>query len=129
MTIAIAIIAIVFSIFVPGCLLTKCLGYDNAKSIAIAPPVSCCILLSLGVILHTLSINAGVVSVLLIPTVVLLIIYSLIKHRYGSFNNKADQLFILSFYVLIGVLLVLLFYLGTSMDLKHSSQTMTTRLI
>lgn len=105
--IAIAIIAIVFSIFVPGCLLTKCLGYDNAKSIAIAPPVSCCILLSLGVILHTLSINAGVVSMLLIPTVVLLIIYSLIKHRYGSSNNKADQLFILSFYVLIGVLLVL----------------------
>ena len=45
---------------------------------------------------------------LLIPTAVLLIIYSLIKHRYGSSNNKADQLFILSFYVFIGVLLVLL---------------------
>lgn len=108
MTIAIAIIAIVFSIFVPGCLLTKCLGYDNAKSIAIAPPVSCCILLTLGVILHTLNINAGVVSMLLIPTVVLLVAYSLIRHKYGSPSNKADQLFILSLYMLIGIVLVLL---------------------
>lgn len=108
MTIAIAIIAIVFSIFVPGCLLTKCLGYDNAKSIAIAPPVSCCILLTLGVILHTLNINAGVVSMLLLPTVVLLVVYSLTKHKYGSSSNKADQLFILSLYMLIGIALVLL---------------------
>lgn len=108
MAIAIALITITFSIFAPGCLLTKCLGYDNAKSIAIAPPVSCCILLTLGVVLHILNINAGVISMLLIPTAVLLIIYSLIKHRYGSSNNKADQLFILSFYVFIGVLLVLL---------------------
>lgn len=45
---------------------------------------------------------------LLIPTAVLLVIYSLIKHRYGSSNNKANQLLILSLYVLIGILLVLL---------------------
>lgn len=45
---------------------------------------------------------------LLIPTIVLLVIYSLIKHRYGSSNNKANQLLILSLYVLIGILLVLL---------------------
>lgn len=108
MTIAIAIIAIVYSIFVPGCLLTKCLGYDNAKSIAIAPPVSCCILLTLGVILHILNIDADVVSMLLIPTVVLLVVYSLIRHKNGPSNNKADQLFILSLYMLIGIVLVLL---------------------
>lgn len=108
MAFAIALITITFSIFVPGCLLTKCLGYDNVKSIAIAPPVSCCILLTLGVVLHILNINAGVISMLLIPTIVLLVIYSLIKHRYGSSNNKANQLLILSLYVLIGILLVLL---------------------
>lgn len=108
MAIAIAFITITFSIFAPGYLLTKCLGYDNAKSIAIAPPVSCCILLTLGVVLHILSINAGIISMLLIPTAALLVIYSLIKHRYDSSNNKADQLLILSFYVFIGVLLVLL---------------------
>ena len=45
---------------------------------------------------------------LLIPTAVLLVIYSLIKHRFGSSNNKANQLLILSLYVLIGILLVLL---------------------
>ena len=45
---------------------------------------------------------------LLIPTAVLLVIYSLIKHRYGSSNNKANQLLILSLHVLIGILLVLL---------------------
>lgn len=108
MAIAIALITITFSIFAPGCLLTKCLGYDNVKSIAIAPPVSCCIFLTLGVVLHILNINAGVISMLLIPTAVLLVIYSLIKHRYGSSNNKANQLLILSLYVLIGILLVLL---------------------
>lgn len=108
MTIAIAIIAIVFSIFVPGYLLTKCLGYDNAKSIAIAPPVSCCILLTLGVILHTLNINADVVSMLLIPTVVLFVAYLLIRHKYSSSNNKADQLIILCLYMVIGIALVLL---------------------
>lgn len=108
MAIAIAFITITFSIFVPGYLLTKCLGYDNVKSIAIAPPVSCCILLTLGVVLHILSINAGIISMLLIPTAALLVIYSLIKHRYDSSNNKADQLLILSLYVLIGILLVLL---------------------
>lgn len=108
MAIAIALITITFSIFAPGCLLTKCLGYDNVKSIAIAPPVSCCIFLTLGVVLHILNINAGVISMLLIPTAVLLVIYSLIKHRYGSSNNKANQLLILSLHVLIGILLVLL---------------------
>lgn len=108
MAIAIAFITITFSIFAPGYLLTKCLGYDNVKSIAIAPPVSCCILLTLGVVLHILSINAGIISMLLIPTAALLVIYSLIKHRYDSSNNKADQLLILSLYVLIGILLVLL---------------------
>lgn len=108
MAIAIALITITFSIFAPGCLLTKCLGYDNVKSIAIAPPVSCCIFLTLGVVLHILNINAGVISMLLIPTAVLLVIYSLIKHRYGSSNNKANQLLILSLYVLIGIVLVLL---------------------
>lgn len=108
MAIAIALITITFSIFAPGCLLTKCLGYDNVKSIAIAPPVSCCIFLTLGVVLHILNINAGVISMLLIPTAVLLVIYSLIKHRFGSSNNKANQLLILSLYVLIGILLVLL---------------------
>lgn len=45
---------------------------------------------------------------LLIPTAVLLVIYSLIKHRFGSSNNKANQLLILSLHVLIGILLVLL---------------------
>ena len=45
---------------------------------------------------------------LLIPTAVLLVIYSLIKHKYGSSNNKANQLLILSLHVLIGILLVLL---------------------
>ena len=105
MAIAIAFITITFSIFAPGYLLTKCLGYDNVKSIAIAPPVSCCILLTLGVVLHILSINAGIISMLLIPTAALLVIYSLIKHRYDSSNNKADQLLILSLYVLIGILL------------------------
>lgn len=108
MAIAIALITITFSIFAPGCLLTKCLGYDNVKSIAIAPPVSCCIFLTLGVVLHILNINAGVISMLLIPTAVLLVIYSLIKHRFGSSNNKANQLLILSLHVLIGILLVLL---------------------
>lgn len=108
MAIAIALITITFSIFAPGCLLTKCLGYDNVKSIAIAPPVSCCIFLTLGVVLHILNINAGVISMLLIPTAVLLVIYLLIKHRYGSSNNKANQLLILSLHVLIGILLVLL---------------------
>ena len=108
MAIAIALITITFSIFAPGSLLTRCLGYDNVKSIAIAPPVSCCIFLTLGVVLHILNINAGVISMLLIPTAVLLVIYSLIKHRYGSSNNKANQLLILSLYVLIGILLVLL---------------------
>lgn len=108
MAIAIALITITFSIFAPGCLLTKCLGYDNVKSIAIAPPVSCCIFLTLGVVLHILNINADVISMLLIPTAVLLVIYSLIKHRYGSSNNKANQLLILSLHVLIGILLVLL---------------------
>lgn len=108
MAIAIALITITFSIFAPGCLLTKCLGYDNVKSIAIAPPVSCCIFLTLGVVLHILNINAGVISMLLIPTAVLLVIYSLIKHKYGSSNNKANQLLILSLHVLIGILLVLL---------------------
>lgn len=112
MTIAIAIIAIVFSVFVPGCLLTKCLGYDNAKSIAIAPPVSCCILLVLGVSLHLLNINADVVSMLLIPSLVLLVIYSLTRHKYVPSNNKADQLFILSLYMLIGIVLVLLILFG-----------------
>ena len=108
MAIAIAFITITFSIFAPGYLLTKCLGYDNVKSIAIAPPVSCCILLTLGVVLHILNINAGIISMLLIPTAALLVIYSLIKHRYDSSNNEADQLLVLSLYVLIGILLVLL---------------------
>ena len=45
---------------------------------------------------------------LLIPTAVLLVIYSLIKHRFGSSNNKANHLLILSLHVLIGILLVLL---------------------
>lgn len=108
MAIAIALITIVFSIFAPGYLVTRCLGYDNVKSIAIAPPVSCCILLTLGVVLHILNINASVISMLLVPTVVPLVIYSLLKDRYSSSNNKADQLFILSLYVLIGIVLVLL---------------------
>ena len=45
---------------------------------------------------------------LLLPTVVLLVVYSLTKHKYGSSSNKADQLFILSLYMLIGIALVLL---------------------
>lgn len=108
MTIAIAISAVIYSIFVPGCLLTKCFGYDNAKSIAIAPPASCCILLALGVILHKFNINADAVTMLLIPTLVLLVFYSFKRLKYGPSDNKADQLFILSLYMLIGIALVLL---------------------
>lgn len=109
MAIAIALITVVYSFFIPGYLMTKCLVYDNAKSIAIAPSVSCCIFLFLGVILHIFSIDANILSMLLIPTVILFLVQSLKRlRRNNPPNYTTDQLRSLSLYIVIGIVLVIL---------------------
>lgn len=115
MTVAIAAITIITSLFVPGLFLTSALVHDPAKSLATAPAVSCFLLLIIGITLRFLNVNATPISMLAIPSVMMAFFFALFSARNTHRRTACSvaprfQIKMLCFYILIGSFLVIFVY-------------------
>lgn len=115
MAIAIACLTIVLTLFVPGLLIASCFDCDRTQSVAIAPALSCFLVLTFGIVLHYICIDATPITMLVIPCAILAVAL-FIHQRYHAAkpnrveNKSRDQILILSLYILIGVFLVISIY-------------------
>lgn len=116
MAVAIATITVILTFFSPGLLLASILDQDPVDSIAIAPALSCFLLLSNGIALHALNIDATPVTMLAIPVILLAFFCALRKREPRRCRARStvprSQAGLLCLYILIGSSLVLFVYIN-----------------